>query len=181
MKNFVLAFALLSAVTSFAAPNGDVANRSAKRESVLSLVMTIAKATHGYSSDPLKGDSARDMIVHFFRGADEIVLNQDKITFDDEKTVGTLSSKGLESLLKQFPVEHHFRLDDSQSPSYSRYTAEQSEAIVRKAILALRKYNVAFGYTGAGGYCGVTFLGLVVFDLAAKKAYTIALAPSGSC
>lgn len=184
MRPFILTATLFFSLTSFSAPYGDIVNRSIKREPVLTLVQKMGQVAYGYSTDNLAGLSEKEMIKNFFKGFDQIVFDQNKVVFGDEVTVGTLSAKGLESLLNQFAMEDHFRdpeADPEQNSQRSKYTAEEAEALIRKAVNALKPYGVTFGYTSSGGYCGVSFVGLVVFDFKTKKAYTITLAPSGPC
>jgi hypothetical protein len=183
MKQLILAFTLLGSVAALAVPQS-VAKRS-KRNPVLVQVVLMGKATYGYHTTKLSGRTAKEMIKNFFKDEDNVVFGANDITFGDEVSVGTLSNKGLESLLSQFAQPDHFHNGDpndiENNSERSPFTAEQAEKIVRKAVKALKTTGVTFGYTSSGGYCGVTFAGLVVFDIKNKKAYTITLAPSGPC
>lgn len=139
-----------------------------------------AFGTHSYD---LKGTNLKEMITNFFqdRGEDEVIFDADTVEFADEVTSGTLSEEGVEELLAQaFGTTHHFESEDG-TEAESEARAEEIHKFFSASVKDLKSAGVKFGYTPSNGYCGVSFDALVVFDVKAKKAYIVELAPGGGC
>jgi hypothetical protein len=110
----------------------------------------------------------------------------DKMSFGDEINYGFTSPKSAE-LMGEF-AESQFEelLENLENNDPETLKLKARVYDLKKewapSIKRLAQYGAKFGYDGHGpGYCGVSFVRLLIIDPKTNKVYTINLSQSGPC
>jgi len=110
----------------------------------------------------------------------------DKMSFGDEVNYGFTSMKSA-ALMGEFAESQYNDLIENlehNDPETLKLKAKVYDLQKEWAptIKRLAQYGAKFGYDGHGpGYCGVSFVRLLVIDPKTNKVYTINLSESGPC
>lgn len=110
----------------------------------------------------------------------------EKMSFGDEVNYGFTSAKSA-ALMGEFAESQYTDLIDGLEKNDPESLKLKAKIYDLKkewapAIKRLSQYGAKFGYDGHGpGYCGVSFIRLLVIDLKTNKVYAINLSESGPC
>ncbi len=110
----------------------------------------------------------------------------DKMSFGDEVNYGFTSSKSA-ALMGEFAESQFEDLIENLDSNDAEIIKLKARVYDLKkdwapTIKRLSQYGAKFGYDGHGpGYCGVSFVRLLVIDPKTNKVYTINLSESGPC
>lgn len=176
MKNLIALILVLSfCQTSFAGVKEDV--------------LALGKLAMGFDSHSVKGRTAEKLFTNFltkeYGEADELVFKEiDEMDYGDEVDEGftsLASAKAMSGFAESALEEKMEGLDGSELAQ-----AKKEFALLKKnwgkLIEKLSKQGVKFGYTGNGpGYCGVSFVELIIVDVEGQTVYTVYLSESGEC
>ncbi len=190
MKNLVTIFAVLFV----AVLHSNFSLASTRSEMIKKQVEALAQAGYGFDTYKVGGATVEQIILNYekqelsYEGEDLVVTPKefDTIAWSDEAGVGTTSAKtasDLSSYMISDLNEYLQNVDDTDS-EYKEKTAQIKEikASWGKAINLLTIAGAKFGYTGNGpGYCGVSFVTLLVIDVETGTVYQIYMSASGVC
>ncbi len=179
MKSFIIA-TLISALTinlSFASVSSDV-----------SLLGDLAM---GANQTAVKGRSAEEMLKAFFvneTGDSDIVLTFKEIeemSFGDEVGMGFTSfrsAKGMGEFAEGQLNDQLEGIDNKIEAAKMKNKILNLKSKWAPTIERLARAGAKFGYSGNGpGYCGVSFIKLIIVDPNTSKVYEVYLSESGEC
>ena len=145
-------------------------------------VGVLGKIAYGANVHVIKGKDAVEMIkaLAIQNGEDagdvqiQIDLPEKEIAFGDMIGWGTLQPS---VAVKLFLSQQHTD-KEGQETSLS----DKQVALATALIEELAKMGMKFGYTpGSSGYCGISFMGLLIVDEKNSVIYELPLTDSGSC
>lgn len=182
---------LLSAVLIYSLT---VSSAFAATRTVSADVQTLGQMAMGSEEHSVKGKNATEMLKSFveeMNGEDEdgLVFKEiEDMAYGDEVDEGFTSTRSaidmagfaessLEELLEGLDEESEAqRIKDIKA---NIYDLNHKWAPV---IKRLERQGVKFGYTGWGpGYCGISFVELLIIDEKEQKVYEVYLSESGPC
>lgn len=180
---------LLSAVLiySLTISSAFAATRTVKED-----VLTLGQLAMGWDEHSVVGKNATEILkayVSEYSGEDDLVFKEiDDMAYGDEVDEGFTSTKSamamsgfaesaLEELLEGLDEESEAeRIKDIKA---NIYDLNHKWAPV---IKRLERQGVKFGYTGWGpGYCGISFVELLIIDEKEQKVYEVYLSEGGAC
>ncbi len=171
MKVLSFVLAMSFTVTAFAGVKEDVA--------------ALGKLAFGSDVTSVKGKNAEAIFKNFLNEGEELVNKEyADMDYGDEIDEGFTSLKSAISMGGFAEAAYEEKLEQTET--------EQQAAILRELnalkrgwspiINKLSKQGVKFGYTGHGpGYCGVSFVELIIIDEKDQKVYEVYLSESGEC
>lgn len=148
-------------------------------------VQALGKLAFGYNVESVKGKNAEAMFKNFLGEGEELVYKEaSDMEYGDEIDEGFTSMKSaieMGGFAESVYEERLEQTDDQERASLLR----ELNALKRgwsPLIQKLQKQGVKFGYTGHGpGYCGVSFVELIIIDEKEQKLYEVYLSESGEC
>lgn len=182
---FMVAMALVLAPVSQAksakpAKSGKKTSTSKKAKEIERKVNVLGNIAYGYQTHKVKGKNAEDMVLKLYlenRGEKENFQANSKyedLSFSDQVGWGTIDTDTAGNLYSNTQG----RQDDNGE---EKDNSDQLK-VGFKIIDELGKMGMKFGYTDASsGYCGVSFMGLLVVDEENETIYEISLTDSGAC
>lgn len=160
-------------------------------------VELLGKLAMGSGVHSVKGENAESIFMNWLEkeyGEDEErkLINKEieDMAYGDEVDVGFTSTRSAIEM-KDFAISSlEERIEDYDN--YGDETGIDVNAVKAKiydldhkwapVIKRLEKQGAKFGYTGHGpGYCGVSFVELIVVDPKEQKLYEVYLSESGEC
>lgn len=138
-------------------------------------VTALGKLAFGSDVTSVKGRNAEDIFKNFLGEGEELIYKEiAEMDYSDEVDEGFTSVKSAvemsgfaESVFEERDAQTKIKaLNKGWAPVINR----------------LHKQGVKFGYTGHGpGYCGVSFVELIIIDEKEQKVYEVYLSESGEC
>jgi hypothetical protein len=156
------------------------ADRDAEFERKVNLLGKLAFGTTTTQAEP--GKAALEVLIEMAmesRGEtreetlENFLVDSDGsgVEFADQSGWGTLTLVGAMNI---------YNLDDDNEDAQKKRNAKMK--LGNQLIKELSKMGAKFGFSdSASGYCGLSFVGLLVIDEKTGKVYEIALTNSGSC
>jgi hypothetical protein len=171
MKFLSFAFAILITNSAFAGVAQDVA--------------TLGKLAFGFGVTTVQGKDAEEMFKAFLEDGEELVFKEmGDMDWSDEIEEGftsLASARRMSGFAEGVYEEKMEYAEDSERTKIERELAALKRGWV-PMINKLHQQGVKFGYTGHGpGYCGVSFIELIIIDAKAKKVYQVYLSEGGEC
>lgn len=155
-------------------------------------VAALGKLAFGYNVTKVTGKTAKEILTNFVAEEEELVYKEyQDMDFGDEvdegftsiksaKLMGGFAASTLEELL-----ENEDSLDNEADQGRLRSLRAKSDRLAKNwspLIQKLADQGVKFGYTGNGpGYCGVSFVELIIVDQKENKVYEVYLSEAGEC
>jgi hypothetical protein len=169
LLSFVLAMTLT--VPAFAGVKEDVA--------------ALGALAFGHSATPVKGKTAEELFKDLYQDDEELVYKEAKdMEWSDEVEEGFTSIKSAIEMGTFAEGVYEEQMENSEGAELSKLKKELA-ALKREwatLITKLGKQGVKFGYTGHGpGYCGVSFIELILVDEKAHTVYEVYLSQGGQC
>lgn len=116
------------------------------------------------------GDSKKDVRKNFHRN-----LKKEEISFSDMVGWGTMKLDAASALWNSQETHKNNKTGEEKDNSRGLVVGDQ-------ILNELDKAGLSFGFTdGSSGYCGVSFMGLLIVDKDSETVYEIALSDSDSC
>lgn len=158
-------------------------------------VKQLASLSMGHREHVAKGKTAEEVLTHFFEaetGESEMTFKEyADMDYGDEVEYGFISTASAIKMgdfaigfLEQ-EIENYEDLGDEVDQSKIKEMKAQIFDIEKKwsgLIKKLERQGVKFGYSGFGpGYCGVSFVELLIIDEKEDKVYEVFLSESGEC
>lgn len=148
-------------------------------------VAALGKLAFGSDAQSVKGKNAADMFKNFLEEDVELVYKEYKdMDYGDEINEGFTSAKSASDMGGFAEGLYEERLEQSDAETRASVLRELN-ALKRgwsPLIQKLQKQGVKFGYTGRGpGYCGVSFVELIIIDEKEHNVYSVYLSESGEC
>jgi hypothetical protein len=172
MKFLIVTVLMIGSLSSFAGVKEDV--------------LALGKLAMGSRSETIKGKTAEEMFENWSQvDRAEFVYKETKDMNDgDEVDVGFTSVKSA-IIMGSFAEDHYSEnLDQMEDAEVKKVKASIQKLKIgwSPLILNLQKAGVQFAYSSGGpGYCGVTFIQLVIIDVKAQQIHTIHLSAGGPC
>lgn len=160
-------------------------------------VAQLAKLAHGSDVHSIKGKTAESIFMNWLEkeyGEDEERVLKfkeiEEMAYGDEVYEGFTSTRSAMEM-KDFaisPLEERIE-DYEHMGEESEVDLEATKAQIydlnkkwSPIIKRLEKQGAKFGYTGNGpGYCGISFVELIVIDPKEQKVYEVYLSTGGEC
>lgn len=148
-------------------------------------VAALGKLAFGTSSLPSKGKTAEELFKYFAADDEELVYKEAKdMDWSDEVEEGFTSMKSAIEMGTFAEGVYEEKMEGLEGAELAE--AKKDLAALRKGwaplIQKLGKQGVKFGYTGHGpGYCGVSFVELIIVDEKAHTVYEVYLSEGGQC
>ncbi len=138
-------------------------------------VTALGKLAFGSDVTNAKGKNAAAMFKNFLGEGEELVYKEiAEMEYGDEVDEGFTSVKSAIDMGGFAESVYEERNELKKMNALNRGWAP----IINK----LHKQGVKFGYTGHGpGYCGVSFVELIIIDEKEQKVYEVYLSESGEC
>lgn len=156
-------------------------------------VIALSQLGNGYSEQKFAGKNAAEIFENFLvkeTGEFEGLVNKeiDEMAYGDEIDEGFTSTKSamemssfLESMLEE-RLEGLDSVEDAQKILEIKGQIYDLNHGWAKIIKNLDRQGVKFGYTGFGpGYCGISFVEMIIIDSSEQKVYEVYLSEGGSC
>lgn len=165
------ALALMITTSAFAGVKEDVA--------------ALGQLAFGSTSMPAKGKTAEQLLKYFFADDEELIFKEAKDMDWSDEVLGGFTS--LSSAIEMGSFAEGVYEEQIEGAEGSELTKLKKElAALKKGwaplIQKLGKQGVKFGYSGRGpGYCGVSFVELIIVDEKAKEVYEVYLSQGGEC
>ncbi|GIL18682.1 MAG: hypothetical protein BroJett040_24330 [Oligoflexia bacterium] len=190
MKTLIVTLAMMVQLSANAMTKAEAA------QLIQAQVQKLGKIAYGFDVQTVKGKNAHEMLINFVakdqgeKPADVQLVNKEAkdIAFGDEIETGFTSMKSAIELIGNAESDLEQYVDDSGlEPQDPQLRQKRAKLKLMKtqwapAIMAMRGTNVQFGYDGHGpGYCGVSFVRLLVIDPNSQKIYFVYLSQSGEC
>lgn len=148
-------------------------------------VAALGSLAFGSTSMPAKGKTAEDLFKYFTADDQELVFKEAKdMDWSDEVDNGFTSVKSAIEMGGFAEGVYEEQIENAEGAELSKL--KKDLAALKKGwsplIQKLSKQGVKFGYTGRGpGYCGVSFVELIIVDEKAKTVYEVYLSEGGEC
>ena len=148
-------------------------------------VAALGKLAFGSDVHSVKGKTAEAIFKNYLEDGEELVNKEySDMEYNDEVDEGFTSLKSAINMggFAEGVIEEW--LEQTDEPSRAKFT-RQLNALKNgwaPLIQKLHKQGVKFGYTGHGpGYCGISFVELIIVDEKEQKLYEVYLSESGEC
>ena len=163
--------------------------RSAEIESQ---VKALAQLGYGYTSYSAKGTTAQELVTSFLQGyyhdgeLETGYKEYSEMSWGDEVEQG-LTSIASALQMKYFVIqwiESMVEDLDASEPEVlkAQKLVERVNRLWNPTIKSLAKSGAQFGFTGHGpGFCGISFITLLVIDVDAGVVYDVNLSEGGPC
>lgn len=171
MKVLSLTFALMITTSAFAGVAQDVA--------------ALGQLAFGSNVTTVKGQTAEEMFKAYLEDGEELVFKEmDDMDWGDEVEEGFTSVASARNMGGFAEGVYEEKMEYAEGTD--RTQIERDLATLKRgwapAINKLNQQGVKFGYTGHGpGYCGVSFIELIIIDVKAQKVYEVYLSEGGEC
>ncbi len=148
-------------------------------------VKALGDLAFGWDVTSAKGKDAEEMFKAYLDEGEELVFKEiDDMDYGDEVDEGFTSLKSAK-LMGGF-AEGVYEEQIEQADGADRTRLEAARKTLARGwapmIQKLHQQGVQFGYTGHGpGYCGVSFIELIIIDAKTQKVYTVYLSEGGEC
>lgn len=164
-----------------------------KKSAIAQEVETLSALAMGVESHSVKGKNAEEIFkkwVSDYRDEETALVFKEigQMSYGDEIDEGFTSTQSaikMSGFAESFLEESLEGLDvDSESDKIKEIKAQVYDLNRKWAptIKRLEKLGAKFGYTGFGpGYCGISFVELIVVDEKEQKLYEIYLSEGGAC
>lgn len=165
--------------------------------SVASDVEILGKLAMGTNVQSVKGKSAEHIFMNWLEkeyGEDEerqLVFKEiDEMAYGDEVNEGFTSTKSalqmnefaISALTENIDDLEHMGDEADQDIKEIKAKVYDLQYKWAPVIKRLERQGVKFGYTGNGpGYCGVSFVEMIIVDPKEQKVYEVYLSTSGEC
>jgi hypothetical protein len=175
MKFIAALLALSLSATSFAGVKEDV--------------VALSKLSFGYNAQAVKGKTAEAIFKRWLEvtngETDGMVYKEIKdMDYGDEVSEGFTSTKSAIAM-GEFAMSHLQEAMENASGAELSKLKKELAALQKgwkSQIEKLAAQGVKFGYTGWGpGYCGVSFIELIVVDPKGQQIYEVYLSRGGQC
>ncbi len=155
-------------------------------------VIALSDIGMGYGETKVKGKTAEEIFKNFLAkngDGEELVYKEIKdMDFGDEVDEGFTSVQSakemsgfIESVIEE-KIEGLDKVDDAKKILELKGQIYDLNRGWAQLIKNLDRQGVKFGYTGWGpGYCGVSFIELIIIDVKEQKVYELYLSEGGSC
>lgn len=156
-------------------------------------VLRLGDLAMGVTEHKVAGKNAEKIFKNYLEkeyGEDtDLVFKEiDDMAYGDEVDEGFTSTKSAIAM-RGFAESYLTDLIDGLDSDENRQQIQEAKAKVydlnrnwAPIIKRLEKSGAKFGYTGNGpGYCGVSFVELIIIDEKEQKLYEVYLSESGSC
>ena len=171
MKVLSFVLAMTFTVSAFAGVKEDVA--------------ALGNLAFGYNVESVKGKNAVAIFKNFLEDGEELVYKEaSEMDYGDEIYEGFTSLKSAIEMggFAESVYEERLEQDDDQARASILRELKALQRGWSPLIQKLHKQGVKFGYTGNGpGYCGVSFVELIIIDVKEQKLYEVYLSESGEC
>jgi len=160
---------------------------------VKSDISTLGLIAFGSSkAQKVKGVTAKEMWIHYFNEKmgevepERFVFKEiDEMAFGDEIDYGPtslLSAKKMSGFIESVLEERLENINDKIEEAKVKKKIYEVNSNWAPMVEKLKKQGVMFGYDGHGpGYCGVSFVELLVLDPKTQEVYEVYLSESGEC
>lgn len=172
MKFFLMTFLMISSLSSFAGVKEDIE--------------ALGKLAMGSRAETVYGKSAEELFEKWTQvDRQEFVFKETKDMNDgDEVDVG-FTSLASAIHMGTFAEDHYAELLEEMDDNEAKKTKARIQKLKiswAPLIKKLQDSGVQFAYSSGGpGYCGVTFIQLIVIDVKNQKVYSISLSVGGEC
>ncbi|MES2525952.1 MAG: hypothetical protein V4598_02650 [Bdellovibrionota bacterium] len=148
-------------------------------------VTALGKLAFGSDVTSVKGKNAEAIFKNFLEDGEELVNKEyADMDYGDEVDEGFTSLKSAIAMGGFAEGMYEEKLEQTEEQDRASLLRELN-ALKRgwsPLINKLHKQGVKFGYTGHGpGYCGVSFVELIIIDEKEQKVYEVYLSESGEC
>ena len=153
--------------------------------SVATDVKALGKLAFGSDVTAVKGANAEEIFKAYLDEGEDLVFKEMvEMDWSDEVDEGFTSVASARAMGGFAEGVYEEQLEQSDDEVRTRLQAEL-KALERgwtPLINKLHAQGVKFGYTGHGpGYCGVSFIELIIVDAKAQKVYVVYLSEGGEC
>lgn len=148
-------------------------------------VTALGQLAFGSNEYKVRGKTAEEMFKNFLQEDEELVNKEAKdMDWSDEVEEGFTSQKSAIEMGGFAEGVYEEQMEGAEGTDLAKLKKELS-ALKRgwaPMINKLGKQGVKFGYTGHGpGYCGVSFVELIIVDEKEHKVYEVYLSAGGEC
>lgn len=148
-------------------------------------VQALGQLAFGSNEYKVKGKTAEEMFKNYLQDDEELVNKEAKdMEWSDEVEEGFTSLKSAIEMGTFAEGVYEEQLEGAEGKDLAKLKKEIA-ALKRgwaPMINKLGKQGVKFGYTGHGpGYCGVSFVELIIVDQKEQKVYEVYLSQGGEC
>jgi hypothetical protein len=160
---------------------------------ISSEIKQLADLAFGYDVVQVKKSKNADDLFKNFAIKEYSEFDQDRfhnkeieeMSFGDEIDFGFTSVKSA-TAMGEFAegqiIDRLEGVDDPQEKVELKAKIYDLKTMWKPSILRLARLGVKFGYDGNGpGYCGVSFVRILILDPATNQVYTVYLSESGPC
>ncbi|MBY0515413.1 MAG: hypothetical protein K2P81_00790 [Bacteriovoracaceae bacterium] len=153
--------------------------------SVAQDVKALGNLAFGSDVTAVKGKDAKEIFEAFLNEGEELVFKEiDDMDYGDEIDEGFTSLQSAKRMGEFAEGVYEEQLE--QAEDADRRALEATRLSLKRGwaglINKLHQQGVQFGYTGHGpGYCGVSFIELIIIDAKAQKVYEVYLSQGGEC
>lgn len=148
-------------------------------------VQALGKLAFGFNIETVIGKNAEAMFKAFLEDGEELVYKEaSDMENGDEVDEGFTSMKSAMEMGGFAEAVYEEKLEQTDDQERATLLRELKALKVgwNPLIQKLQKQGVKFGYTGHGpGYCGVSFVELIIIDEKEQKVYEVYLSESGEC
>jgi hypothetical protein len=139
-------------------------------------VQALGKLAFGHNVETVKGKTAEAIFKNYLGDGEELVNKEYRdMDYGDEIYEGFTSAK---SAIEMGGFAEALYEERENSTRELNALKRGWSPLIQK----LQKQGVKFGYTGRGpGYCGVSFVELIIIDEKEQKVYEVFLSESGEC
>ncbi len=148
-------------------------------------VQAVGKLAFGHDVQSVKGKNAATIFKNYLEDSEPLVYKEvDDMDYGDEVNEGFTSMKSAMGMggFAESVYEERLEQGDAQTRTQLQRELNALKRGWSPLIQKLQKQGVKFGYTGHGpGYCGVSFVELIIIDEKEQKLYEVYLSESGEC
>jgi hypothetical protein len=148
-------------------------------------VKALGGLAFGSDVTSVKGKDTEEIFKAYLAEGEELVFKEiDDMDYGDEVEKGFTSLKSAKRMGGFAEGVYEEQIEQAEDADRSRLEVARKNLKHGWAplIQKLHLQGVQFGYTGHGpGYCGVSFIELIIIDTKAQKVYQVYLSEAGEC